>query len=103
LIKHNDYDKIKDEEEIINLYGNVPYSTFMKGAYNMISGEELSAIGTVGFPIVMCLLMGKYITTVNDSHKEESRYFTEAINRNTEAITKMQSTLDHIMKDGADI
>ena len=61
----------------------------------------LSAVGSIGFPIVMCLLMGRYITEVNETHKEESRYFTEAINRNTEAITKLQSLIERdIRKEG---
>ena len=54
----------------------------------------LTAIGSIGFPVVMCLLMGQYIVKVEDAHKEESKYFTEAINRNTEALPKLQSLIE---------
>lgn len=53
-----------------------------------------TAIGSIGFPIVMCLLMGQYIAKVEETHKEESKYFTDAINRNTEALTKLQSLIE---------
>ena len=62
--------------------------------------DVLTAVGSIGFPIVMCLLMGQYIVRVEDSHKEESKYFTEAINRNTEAITKLQSLIDVTTRKG---
>lgn len=58
-----------------------------------------AAIASVGFPIVMCLLMGQYITKVEEAHKEESKYFTEAINRNTEALTKLQALIEHSMNE----
>lgn len=57
----------------------------------------MTAVGSIGFPIVMCLLMGQYIAKVEDAHKEESKYFTEAINRNTEALTKLQSLIEFNM------
>ena len=82
------------------MYSNVPYYITSKGGYAMAITEMITAVSTIGFPIVMCLLMGKYITEVNNTHKEESKYFTEAINRNTEAITKLQMTLEHTLKEG---
>lgn len=33
--------------------------------------EIVSLIGTVGFPIVMCLLMCFYINKINEDHKNE--------------------------------
>lgn len=57
----------------------------------------MTAVGSIGFPIVMCLLMAQYISKAEDAHKEESKYFTEAINRNTEALTKLQSLIKYNM------
>lgn len=62
--------------------------------------DVLTAVGSIGFPIVMCLLMGQYIMKVEESHKEESRYFTEAINRNTEALTKLTSFIELEFRKG---
>lgn len=61
-----------------------------------------TAVGSIGFPIVMCLLMGQYINKVTESHKEESKYFTEAINRNTEAITKLEALISHSLAKESD-
>ena len=66
----------------------------------MDTNMVLTAIGSVGFPIIMCLLMGKYITDTNEMHKEESKYFTEAVNRNTEALYKLQSLIEHNINEG---
>lgn len=66
----------------------------------MDTNMVLTAISSVGFPIIMCLLMGKYITDTNELHKEESKYFTEAINRNTEALSKLQSLIEHNINEG---
>lgn len=60
----------------------------------------LQAVTTVGFPIVMCLVMAWYIKTINESHrkeidninalhKNEADKFTEAINNNTLALQKI--------------
>ena len=76
----------------------------------------ISAITSVGFPIVCCGAMGwyvKYITdknredikvlnkthteevkAMNEQHTAESQGFTEAINNNTIALTKLCEKLD---------
>lgn len=65
----------------------------------------LKAVTTVGFPIVMCLVMAWYIKTVNESHrqeieninalhKDETDKFTEAINNNTLALQKICDRID---------
>ena len=65
----------------------------------------LQAVTTVGFPIVMCLVMAWYIKTVNESHrkeieninalhKSENDKFTEAINNNTLALQKICDRID---------
>lgn len=72
----------------------------------------LTAIGTVGFPIVACCAMAYFFTKVNDnyrndikelnaSHKEEVKAMTEAISNNTLVIQKLVDSLDDIRKDNA--
>lgn len=52
------------------------------------------AIGSVGFPIVMCLLFSWYIKELNVTHKEETEKFTEALNANTLVLQKLCDTLN---------
>lgn len=66
--------------------------------------DLLSAVTTVGFPIVCCGAMAwyvKYITDknreeisrLNEQHKVEMEEVTTAINNNTIAITKLCDSL----------
>lgn len=48
--------------------------------------DVLTAISTVGFPVVMCVSLCYYIYKVQTP-------LIEAINKNSEAITKMASAL----------
>lgn len=55
--------------------------------------EVITAISTVGFPIVMCLLMW-YMNEKQDlRHKEEVDKMTEAVNNNTLALQKLMDEL----------
>ena len=69
--------------------------------------DILTAIATVGFPIVACCAIAYFFAKVNDNyrndlkelnreHKEEMAAMTEAINNNTLVIQKL---IDH-MDDG---
>lgn len=70
----------------------------------------LTAIGTVGFPIVACCGMAYFFAKVNDnyrndikelnaSHKEEVKAMTNAITNNTLVIQKLVDSLDDIRKE----
>lgn len=59
----------------------------------------LQAITTVGFPIVMCLVLMWYVMKSNESHKEETRDFTDALNRNTLVLQKLCDKLDIEMEE----
>ena len=48
-----------------------------------------SVISTVGFPIAMCIALLWYIYKQSESHKDESKAFTEALNNNTIAVQKL--------------
>lgn len=41
----------------------------------------LQAISAVGFPIVISIYLLWYIKTLEENHKEESKGFTEALNK----------------------
>ena len=54
----------------------------------------LQAITTVGFPIVMCLVLLWYINKMVDSHKEETKAFTDALNKNTTVLERVCDKLN---------
>ena len=65
----------------------------------------LQAIATVGFPIVMCLLLIWYIKDTNEKtsenikeitakHLEETKEFTEALNKNTLVLQRLCDKLE---------
>lgn len=49
----------------------------------------ISAISTVGFPIVVCLILFWYVRELQKDHKEETVKFTDALNSNTLALQKL--------------
>lgn len=51
--------------------------------------EILQSISTVGFPIVMSLLLLWRMREQDDKHAEEMKSVTEALNKNTLAIEKL--------------
>lgn len=54
----------------------------------------LQAITSVGFPIVMCLMLMWYVKEISSKHKEESDKFAEALNNNTLVLQKLCDRLD---------
>lgn len=71
----------------------------------MTAQEVLTAITTVGFPIVMCLACAWYIKYTTDKHRaeiadlnkahaKEMEQVTQAINNNTIALTKLTERLE---------
>ena len=65
-----------------------------------MGNEVITAITTVGFPIVSCLAMAwfvydqtekhrKEVITLNENHKKEIEQITLALNNNTIALTRL--------------
>lgn len=52
-----------------------------------------TAIGSLGFPIIMCLLLYDRMGKQDAQHKEEMMKLTESLNNNTNAITKLTEKL----------
>lgn len=59
-----------------------------------VAQEVTTIISTVGFPIVMCLLMYKMNDDQDKRHREEVDKITEALNNNTLVIQKLVDNLD---------
>ena len=52
------------------------------------------AIGSIGFPIIMCVLMYERLNKQSTEHKEEMSKITESLNNNTLALQKLSDKLD---------
>lgn len=70
----------------------------------------LSAIGSIGFPIVACIAIAWFFNKTNENyrndlkelnaaHKEEVKAMTEAISNNTLVIQKLVDSLDDLRKE----
>lgn len=57
------------------------------------------AVGSLGFPIAMCLIMFYAMIKQSNMHKEESEKMTEALNNNTVALNRIEVKLG-VNKDG---
>ena len=59
-------------------------------------------IGSIGFPIVMCVMLFNWIKDLEKQHKEEMTQMMESINNNTQALTlltdKIQDLDEHFKK-----
>ncbi len=53
----------------------------------------MQAISNVGFPIVACGALAFLFYREQEQHKEETAKFTEALNQNSMAITKLAEKL----------
>ena len=52
-----------------------------------------TAIGSLGFPIIMCLLLYDRMGKQDAQHKEEMLKMTESLNNNTLALHKLSEKL----------
>ena len=49
----------------------------------------LQAIATLGFPIVMCVALLYEIKDMTSKHQEESKIFSDSMNKNTLVLQKL--------------
>lgn len=54
----------------------------------------LQSISTVGFPIVMCVILFIYLQKTNEKHAEEVAGLRDAINNNTVVMNKVLDKLE---------
>ena len=55
-------------------------------------------ISTVGFPIVMCLILIKYMTEQNSKHENEVSHLTDTIDANTKVLTELCTLIKTLVK-----
>lgn len=55
-------------------------------------------ISTVGFPIVMCLILMKFMTTSNEKHESEVNHLTDTIDANTKVLTELCTLIKTLVK-----
>ena len=55
--------------------------------------QAIQLIGSLGFPIVMCLMMYYRMDKQDENHKQEMDKITESLNNNTIALTKLTERL----------
>lgn len=54
-----------------------------------------SAIGSIGFPTVMCLLFWKKMEKQDEQHESEMNKVMDALNNNTKAMTELSLRLEY--------
>ena len=64
------------------------------GGAILIASDVLNAVSTVGFPIVMCLLLLYVLYKQNEEHKEEMNKMNESLANNTLAIQRLTDILE---------
>ena len=59
----------------------------------MESEAIMQMIGSLGFPIAMCLMIFWYLMKETESHKEEVNMLRDEIQKNTEALIELKDKL----------
>lgn len=59
----------------------------------------ITAIGSLGFPIVACILMGYIFIKFTDNYRADIKSMTEIVNNNTIALNKLIDKLDKESRD----
>lgn len=57
-------------------------------------GTVVQLIGSLGFPIVMCLMMYARMEKQDELHRDEMNKMSEALNNNTLALTNLTAKLE---------
>lgn len=63
-------------------------------------------IASLGFPIVMCLLMFKYMQEESDNHKKEVEALKDSLKENTVVLADLKSmiqTLVNYLRNESDV
>ena len=67
------------------------------------ASDVLNAVSTVGFPIVMCLLLLYVLYKQNEEHKEEMNKMNESLANNTLAIQHLADILEGREKNDKEV
>lgn len=55
-------------------------------------------IASVGFPIVMCLILLNYMQRQNEKHEKEITDLTNTINNNTKVLAELSTLIKTLIK-----
>lgn len=55
-------------------------------------------VGSLGFPIAMCIYMAYSNNKLNEQHRESEAKLTEIINNNTLALTQLSDKIENLEK-----
>ena len=55
-------------------------------------------ISSVGFPIVMCLIMVKLMSRMEESHKAEIDSLKDSLNNNTNVLTRLEAMFSMLIR-----
>lgn len=58
----------------------------------------IEIIGSIGFPIAMCLLLFNYMEKQGEKHDKEIRDLSETINNNTQILTELTTLIKTLNK-----
>ena len=58
--------------------------------------EITTAISSIGFPIVCCIVMFKYLEKERESHKAEIDNMTSALNENTKVLIELRHLIENL-------
>lgn len=53
----------------------------------------MQAVGSLGFPVVCCAVLFYYLNKERESHAEEVKAMTQALNQNTNIMIELKSML----------
>lgn len=53
----------------------------------------MQAVGSLGFPVVCCAALFYYLNKERESHAEEVKTMTQALNQNTNVMIELKSML----------
>lgn len=65
----------------------------------MDANSLTNIVGTLGFPIVMCLMFFKYIKQMTEQHKQEVKELAEAVKNNTLVMQQLIDKLEANMSE----
>ena len=55
-----------------------------------------NVIGSIGFPIAMCIMLFDWIKKLEEQHKEEMTKVVESLNNNTQALTILTEKINDL-------
>lgn len=61
-------------------------------------GTLIEVIASVGFPIVMCLILFHYMQQQNEKHEQEIKELTNTINNNTKILAELSTLIKTLIK-----